>query len=577
MDMTVPPGRSAARCGAWMWALVGFASGALACARVTPSSASGHGGAGGTSGGQGGSGGTRVIDAGGYDLPVAPPPLTDFPPDPILGTPTTSANAPDLFGQTARTSGAPCLGSPATGTLMPRNWLRPRFEYRPSADENLFEIRLEVARFATPLRIYTTDRTYALAKDLWDKLRLSVNDEAITVSVRALTLSSTGTVQTPPSPAAQATFTIAPVDAPGKIVYWALPSADTTMSGILSGFGIGEESVETVLTGPQVNPPMRGTQDNCIGCHAATPDGLGVGFVFGPPSSMIGLDTYFDSVADIQTQTLGGMPAGVMGSAVTTIRALRGIPAFSLAHWSDGDRIVLLSDAQEQGDLRWVDLSTGDQGTLARTGDANGAVEPTFSHDGNTIVYVSTPRSSIHDGRLNTAPADLFVVPYGARAGGTAMALPGASDPNTIEWYPALSPDDRYVAYTAASAPMGTTPTAYANYASELFVIPVTGGQPMRLAANDAPACLGQKSPGIMNDWSKWSPQAATALNGKTYYWLVFSSKRSGSAQLYITAITQNGELGGLSTYPALYLWNQPSAQSNHTPSWDNYVIPPVP
>jgi Tol biopolymer transport system component len=266
-----------------------------------------------------------------------------------------------------------------------------------------------------------------------------------------------------------------------------------------------------------------------------------------------------------------------MAPGVTAVRALRGVPAFSLAHWSDGDHIVLLTDAQEQGNLLWVELGSGNQGSLARTGDANGAVLPTFSHDGQTIVYVSTPRSSIHDGRLRNAPSDLFVVPYGARAGGTAMALAGASDPNTMEWYPALSPDDRYVAYTAASAPMGTTPMADSNYSSELFVIPVTGGQSMRLAANDAPACVGQHSPGIMNDWSKWSPQATLAGNGKTYYWLVFSSKRSGSSQLYITALTQNGELGGLSSYPALYLWNQPSGQSNHTPSWDNYVIPPVP
>src|SRR5262249_55442249 len=162
--------------------------------------------------------------------------------------------------------------------------------------------------------------------------------------------------------------------------------------------------VETVLTGPQVNAPMRGTQDACIGCHAATPDGLGVGFVFGPPSNNLGLDSYFDTVADIRTQSLGGMPDGGMAPAVTTIRALRGIPAFSMAHWSDGDHIVLLGDGQEQGNLLWVELGSGQQGMLARTGDANGAVEPTFSHDGNTIVYVSAPRSSIHDGRLNTAP-----------------------------------------------------------------------------------------------------------------------------------------------------------------------------
>jgi hypothetical protein len=28
--------------------------------------------------------------------------------------------------------------------------------------------------------------------------------------------------------------------------------------------------------------------------------------------------------------------------------------------------------------------------------------------------------------------------------------------------------------------------------------------------------------------------------------------------------------------YPALYLWNQPSTDDNHTPSWDDYQIPPI-
>lgn len=522
-------------------------------------------------GGNRGTGGTVVLPP--------PPPLTDFPPDAILGTPTVPPNAPDLFEQgTPRTGGQPCLGSPADNTLMPRNWLRPRFEYRPAGDENLFEIRLTVDRFATPLRIYTTERTYALDKDLWYSLRFSVTDEPITVSVRALTLSPTGTVQTPPSAPAQAQFTIAPVDAPGKIVYWALPSADTSADGILRGFGIGDEGVVTVLTGPEVLAPAGGgADDRCIGCHAATPDGLGVGFVFGPGSNNLGLDSYFNSIADIQDGTVGSVPVGVDVAAVTKIRALRGIPAFSIAHWSTNDRIVLLTDAVNNGDLRWVELGSGDQGTLARTGDVNGAVEPTFSHDGRTIVYVSTPRSSIHDGRLQTAPSDLYVVPYGARAGGAAAPLAGAADPNTMEWYPALSPDDRYVAYTAAPVPAGMTPTAYGNSSAQVYVIPTAGGQPLRLAANDAPACLGQRNPGMTNDWSKWSPQATTGPNGRIYYWLVFSSKRSGYAQLYITAVVASAEFGELTTYPALYLWNQPAAQSNHTPSWDNYVIPNVP
>ena len=65
------------------------------------------------------------------------------------------------------------------------------------------------------------------------------------------------------------------------------------------------------------------------------------------------------------------------------------------------------------------------------------------------------------------------------------------------------------------------------------------GGTALRLPANDAAACQTTTvSPGLTNDWPKWSPQAVTA-NGKTYYWLTFSSKRTGTgnAQLYITAV----------------------------------------
>ncbi len=50
---------------------------------------------------------------------------------------------------------------------------------------------------------------------------------------------------------------------------------------------------------------------------------------------------------------------------------------------------------------------------------------------------------------------------------------------------------------------------------------------------------------------------------------------RNGTPQLYVTAIvTQPGVTP--KTYPALYLWNQPPTESNHTPSWDNFKIPPV-
>jgi hypothetical protein len=457
---------------------------------------------------------------------------------------------------------------------MPRNWLRPSFQYKPGADENLFEITLTVAAFAHPLVIYTTNPSYKLDPDIWNGLRQSINDQPVAVQVRALTLSSTGAVQTPPSSPAQSSFTIAPVDAPGKIVYWANPGGSTDGDGYLRGFGIGEESTEAVLSGSQVSPAARNTtQDTCVGCHAATPDGLSVGFVFGPPSSMIGLDTYTDTIADIQQSTLGGVPAYVDQSSLAAIRMLRGIPAYSRSHWTTQDRIVLLTDMNNMGTLVWVGLDTaGSQGVIARSGDANGATEPSFSHDGTRIVYVSSATSAIHDGRLNNGPADLYVVPYAGGAGGSARPLTGAADGANTHYYPAFSPDDGFVAFTLVSGGSG----AYSNPNAEIYVVSAGGGQAQRFNANDPPACdTSVRSPGITNDWPKWSPEAMTGPNGKTYYWVTFSSTRSGTPQLYVAPMTVTGGIVDV-TYPALYLWNQPSTEHNHTPSWDDYQIPPI-
>ena len=40
-------------------------------------------------------------------------------------------------------------------------------------------------------------------------------------------------------------------------------------------------------------------------------------------------------------------------------------------------------------------------------------------------------------------------------------------------------------------------------------------------------------------------------------------------SQLYITAIKAD-ELG-ITTFPAIYLWNQPQSRMNNTPAWQNF------
>jgi hypothetical protein len=518
-------------------------------------------------------------------------PFTDFTADPVFEDPdggaadggmgtAPPANAAALFGpatQGAQTGG-PCLIEPEIDTLYPNNWLRPRFVWIPaSTTENLFELRLHVGNQANDLVVYTTQTQWTMPAAMWDALRQDSQDVPMTVTIRGA--SWTGTTLTEEALGSTGPLAIAPVSAPGTVVYWAILGGEGG-AGLLKGFTIGDEGVVQVLTGPQVqvNPPPAGSSTNtvCIGCHAATPDGLNVGF-------SADWSNFQDSIATIgqDAGAAGGVPSFLTPDARAVLIQLAGVPAYSSAHWTTGERMTLLSDT---GDLHWINLeATGAQvtGIVARGSATNvGATTPAWTHDGATIVYTSLPTSSIINGRpAQGGPMDLYSVGYNGGAGGIAQPLSGAAEPMVDEYYPAISPDDQYLVYDT----MPTGQNAYSYWGAELYMIPLAGGTPTRLAANDPPACGQAKSPGVTNSWAKWSPSAQTVL-GKTYYWLVFSSTRDPNTvssqgalpQLYITPIVVDGS-GTITTYHSLYLWNQPDTESNHTPAWDYFEIPPVP
>ncbi len=217
------------------------------------------------------------------------------------------------------------------------------------------------------------------------------------------------------------------------------------------------------------------TTETCIGCHAATPDGNAVGFALGE-------GFYFDSIADVSADSLGMVPSYVTPTALATLRKLEGIPTYSPAHWSAGDRIAIFGDT---GDLTFVELDGDGKGILSRDGDPNSATAPAFRHDGTGIAYVST--NSITVGRQAAGPSDLYLVPYSGGAGGPATPVTGAADPNYTEYYPAFSPDDAFIAFTriAGSGNVYSVPEA------EVFVVPSAGGVATRLAARQASRAPG--------------------------------------------------------------------------------------
>ena len=507
---------------------------------------------------------------------------TDFPKDPIL-TAGAPANAATLFKGTGTAAG-PCISEPEPGTLLPNNWLRPRVRFTaPGA--TLFELTFHSPKQANDMVVYTTSDNWIMDKGIWLALALHVVDAKIDVSVRSL--GSSG-----PSAASTTSFVIAPVPAGGKMVYWALRGFDATnpANTELFGFGVGDEHVVSVLKVPQIQQTTSGASVSCIGCHTATPDGAFVGFTGNYP--------WGNALASVEAGATGEMPTFLGNAGVDMLtQDWHGILSFSAKRWAPGDHVGVTSLSTQPVDPRanliWMELDSGTSGIIARNGDPAGAAAPSFSHDGSQIVYTSTDANQ--DGRLGVGTADLFSVPYHDRMGGTAQPIKGAADPNFAEYYPALAPDDRLVAFNRLpQSDASFTPTGnpydggmYFNPAAEIWVVPSAGGTATRLKANDPPACTPPVRPntrvypdkaGWDNSWAKWSPQIGVS-GERTYYWLIFSSYRYDISpprgQLYMTAVVTS-ELG-IETFPAVYLWNQDLTTSNHTPAWERFQIPLVP
>ncbi len=572
----------------------------------------------------------------------------DFPEDPILDT-TGDVALPDdvaaLFGEPSDgdTGSGPCVLEPpiavgdAPGALFPANWLRPRIRFEPAGDEDVFEIRLTTAREKHELVAYTTNTTWTVPRDVWKGVAQNVHMEPIFVTVRALSSKSPGK----PSKT-RGSFQIAPVNARGSLVYWAATSQEVNPdTSKLVGFSVGDEGTLDALSVMQVGnrdviaptgvelrktPDANAVKDpghvQCIGCHTSTPDGEAVAFT--------DLWPWNGLVASIEEETVGEQPSYVTDGAARLLgQPWLGMMTMSPGQWTEDRRIVVSSYSKRKtaqgGDvgfdlipqgkdgIAWFNLAAdvdvpfkaGDsaplnaaiedaQGTawglVSLVGETRAALAPELSQDGKRLVYTSADVSQ--DGRIGAgnSAVDLHEVPFNDGKGGAVKAIEGASEAGIAEYYPALSADDRFIAFNRA--PLDAA-SVYYRKDGEVYVVPSDGGDAVRLAANDPVACSGQTSPGVINSWPKWSP-SVIEHEGKNYYFLVFSSGRSypgqselpespysppdrRMSQLYMAALVEDVETGKVESFDAVYLWNQDPAWSNLTPAWDVFQLPPIP
>jgi len=528
-----------------------------------------------------GDGGTNDGSGGGDGAnPFADAPTTfsDFPQAPFID-PSLPSNIATQFGSPDPNGpSAPCVSEPPDDAMIPKNWTPLFLEY-VSASANVFEIKLTVDNQVNPFVAYVPTAAFTMDQGMWKALAAHSAGHDIDVAIRAGQLQN-GTLVGPPTAPSASVAHIAPVDAPGSVVYWA-----SSPSTAFKGFTVGDMTSKTVLTPTTASPASAGAGDtNCIACHTSSPDGNLIIYTRDATNN--------SRAIDVRTVVGAATPAAtdISPSALALLgRDLQGRPLLNANHYSASDAIALsvLYNPTDLGssnyELVWTDLhaasTAGTSGIVARSGDPRvGISSPSWRHDGSAIAYVSS--DSAGEAVVANGSMDIYTVPYNNHQGGAVTPLTGASDANYHEFYPEYSPDDTMLAFNRTD---NTAPNSYNQPTAEVFIVPGLGGSAQRLRANDPPVCTTLKSPGLTNAWPRWAPNAQASGSLK-FYWIVFSSKRRPATglnpQLYVSAIVtkmQNNVETIYADYPAVYVLSQDPASNNHTPAWDVFNVQGIP
>ena len=469
----------------------------------------------------------------------------------------------------------PCVTEPTSDAMIPRNWTPLFVEWSADSTQSVTEVRLTVDNQVNPYVAYLPGRAFTFPAALWPAVAFHSAGHDVDISVRTAELKD-GKLVGAPSPATRSTVHMAPVDAPGSVVYWS-----SSPSTSFKGFTIGDLTSKTVLTPQTAGLTSTGGQTECVSCHSSSIDGKLIFYTRDVKDVSRAID-----VRKVASPTPPDV-ADVSPSALALLgRNMQYAPQLSEAHYTRTDAVVLsVFRIGTTNELIWTDLHAADMnawGRLARTGDTRNVSSPSWRHDGTAIAYTSSAAGGegvIADVTPGDPTMDIYTVPYANRLGGAATPLPGASDGAYREFYPTYSPADTLLAFNRTLAAV----SSYNQPSAELAVVAGKGGIATRLRANDPPSCTGKVSPGLTTSWPRWAPKSGT-MGDRRFYWLVFSSiRRAATAerpQLYISAIVT--QVNGTSEtmvaeYPAVYVTSQDPAGNNHIPAWDVFDVSTIP
>jgi WD40-like Beta Propeller Repeat len=434
---------------------------------------------------------------------------------------------------------APAIQYPADKVLVPPNL--GRFDVHwTTANTNIFELRMrnqyvDIRRYSNGLIEPTRPFWTQLEPSEWFPI-------ASTKTQLSLEVSGMNTADTTKKGTSKQVVDVTNEVTRGGVYYWATTEPDAT---ILSYDLEKTNTVPEKLYNAGAEPGGAGT---CHGCHTISKDG-----------SRMSL-------------TLDGNNG--RGTVVNLLDRSLAVPVADATKWSygtftpDATKLITLSNGQLS-----VRASEGGAilGTIANAPGTR-ATHPELSPDGTLLVYAQCSGGS----DAFTTGCGLVSRPFNNADNtvGDIKVLVPAGEGGKNSYYPAISPDGKWLAFTRSPSNVDS----YDEPNAETWIMKVDGSAPpIQLAAAD----LGHA--GRTNSWARWAPFAQTfGASSEPLTYLTFSSKRKYGVrlaagtrpQIWMTPIlTARAEAGQDPSGPSFRLPFQDVAIGNHIAQWTQEVV----
>lgn len=389
---------------------------------------------------------------------------------------------------------------PADGVNFPRNTPAIDFQWDPTGTD---ASRLVFRSALTELTVYPSPGRWVADGETWAGIASSNAGGEVAVT---LELAAAGAVlQAPPL-----NLTVNRMDATGAILYFSTSAAGLVR---IPYGGVAEPWLTQAQTG------------QCVGCHVVSSTGI-VAFSYTGDGAL--------ALKQVDNQVDVNPNAGIG----------------NFKSFSPDGRFLLATD---HGALN---LHDGETGLLLRTVLNTGTASHVDWAPDGTQVALTISEGHTEDWSIPTHTTIQVMDHLGEGEFGPLETLVDVPAPGRA-YYPAWSPDSRWLAYNVSTGDCYDDPDA------ELWVVGRDGATPVRL---DAANLAGP----LTNSWPRWGP-----LPDDEVLWLAFGTRRpygvvaNGVPQIWVAGFDPARATQGVDpSWPAFWLPGQDTLTGNHVPMW---------